>query len=254
MAEVTWDSIRFECSLAMFANEAVAGTTVTISRWRDIQTTAEASNILNNAMKEAWTYCQSPGREVRNPYNRVVPVRSGIVVIVTDKQRQLVRGSITAEGRTKTENSDLSPAAALVAAVKKWSAFDDAEEVKQRVEAERRQALARAQEEARKQEIERQKQEMERQKQAALELDRRKQAALSDCGAAPALSGSPWFDPTYKIAALETARTHTGFFCVKTVEYIGPAPNPFGGKGAQIKLIGYGRDYTSRTLTDHIIY
>jgi hypothetical protein len=132
LAEITWDSIRFSCSFAMNLSEAVASADVTVSRWRDIQTTAETSDILNRALQEARLYCQSPGHEVRNPYNRVMPVRWGIVVISTDKQRQLVRASIRPDGQAKAENSDLTPVATLVAAVKKWAAIDDAEELKRR--------------------------------------------------------------------------------------------------------------------------
>jgi hypothetical protein len=29
------------------------------------------------------------------------------------------------------------------------------------------------------------------------------------------------------------------FVCVKTVEYISPAPNPFGGNAARARFIGY---------------
>jgi hypothetical protein len=86
----------------------------------------------------------------------------------------------------------------------------------------------------------------EAQKKAAAELERRKLAALADCGTSPKLSDGPWFSSTYKVAAQDAARKAVSggdfgpsFLCVKSVEYISPAPNPYGGNAARIKVTGY---------------
>ena len=49
--------------------------------------------------------------------------------------------------------------------------------------------------------------------------------ALADCGAEPAIEGGPWFSSTYKVGALDQARTMTrnGMSCVKTIEYVRPS-------------------------------
>lgn len=73
---------------------------------------------------------------------------------------------------------------------------------------------------------------------AAQAQEARKNAALADCGAAPTLSGGPWFSSTYKTAATDASRNGR-FLCVKTVEYIGAAVNPFGGNAARAKFTGY---------------
>jgi hypothetical protein len=86
-----------------------------------------------------------------------------------------------------------------------------------------------------------QKQREEEAKQAQLAADtkeRVKQAALADCGPAPNISGGPWFSSTYKTAATDAARNSQSL-CVKTVEYIGAAVNPFGGNAARAKFTGY---------------
>jgi hypothetical protein len=72
-------------------------------------------------------------------------------------------------------------------------------------------------------------------------LEKQKSAALADCGAEPAISGGPWFSSTYKVAARDAARS--GFLCVKTVEYISAAPNPFGGNAARARFVGYQARY-----------
>lgn len=72
-------------------------------------------------------------------------------------------------------------------------------------------------------------------------LTKRKQVAINDCGARPVLSGGPWFSSTYSVAAMdETQRGN--FFCVKTVEYVSAAPNPFGGNAARARFTGYRKD------------
>jgi hypothetical protein len=70
----------------------------------------------------------------------------------------------------------------------------------------------------------------------------RKQAAIADCGAEPTFSGGPWFSSTYKTAAIDMGRRPPPdgrFLCVKTIEYIGAAVNPFGGNAARAKFTGY---------------
>ncbi len=74
-----------------------------------------------------------------------------------------------------------------------------------------------------------------------LAAEKQKSAALADCGAEPAISGGPWFSSTYKVAARDAARS--GFLCVKTVEYISAAPNPFGGNAARARFVGYQARY-----------
>jgi hypothetical protein len=66
---------------------------------------------------------------------------------------------------------------------------------------------------------------------------KRKESAQADCGTSPKISGGPWFSSTYSVAANDEARR--GFFCVKLVEYVSAAPNPFGGKAARARFIGY---------------
>lgn len=69
-------------------------------------------------------------------------------------------------------------------------------------------------------------------------LVKRKEVATKDCGARPVLSGGPWFSSTYSVAAMdETQRGN--FFCIKTVEYVSAAPNPFGGNAARARFTGY---------------
>lgn len=90
-----------------------------------------------------------------------------------------------------------------------------------------------------------QKAEAEAQKAEADAMEKKKQAALADCGPTPKISGGPWFSSTYSIAAVDTARNYkNAFLCVKTVQYISAAPNPFGGKAARAEFIGYSaQDY-----------
>jgi len=72
-------------------------------------------------------------------------------------------------------------------------------------------------------------------------VEKQKSAALADCGAEPVVSGGPWFSSTYKVAARDAARH--GFLCVKTIEYISAAPNPFGGNAARARFVGYQARY-----------
>ena len=84
-----------------------------------------------------------------------------------------------------------------------------------------------------------QQEEAEKQAQLAAQAKEKiKQTALADCGPQPAVSGGPWFSSTYKVAAADAARAD-GLLCTKTVEYIGPAVNPFGGNAARAKFSGY---------------
>lgn len=72
----------------------------------------------------------------------------------------------------------------------------------------------------------------------AAEKAKVRQAALADCGASPRLSGGPWFSSTYSVAAKDQARSER-YLCIKSVEYISAAPNPFGGKAARARITGY---------------
>jgi len=69
--------------------------------------------------------------------------------------------------------------------------------------------------------------------------ERRRLTALAACGSRPTLSGGPWFSSTYSVAANDQARA-VGMLCVKSIEYVGAAPNPFGGNAARARFTGYG--------------
>jgi hypothetical protein len=71
--------------------------------------------------------------------------------------------------------------------------------------------------------------------------EKRRLAVLADCGDSPVISGGPWFSSTYKVGALDEARNQTGprFVCVKEIEYIGRAVNPFGGNAARATFTGF---------------
>jgi hypothetical protein len=73
---------------------------------------------------------------------------------------------------------------------------------------------------------------------AVAALENAKQLALNDCQGGPKLSGGPWFSSTYRVAANDEIK-NAGFFCVKSVEYISAAPNPFGGNAARARFTGY---------------
>jgi hypothetical protein len=234
----------------MNLSEAVATANVKVSRWRDIRTTEEALSLLNRALQEANRYCRSPGHEVRNPYNRVMPVRWGTVAISTEKGRSLVRANIRPDGRARVDGSNLTPGAALVEAVRKQAATEDAEQRARRAEAERRESLRKAREEE-----QRRAAELKAKQQA--EQARARQAALKECGREPIMKGGPWrswVSSAYKFAVqdlvkrLTSARDfRTAFLCVKSVEYLGDAPNPFGGNAARLKVIG--ADYRTYEMT-----
>jgi hypothetical protein len=100
---------------------------------------------------------------------------------------------------------------------------------------ERRREEARTADEARKKKIQ--------------DMERKKGTAVADCGNSPAMSGGPWFSSTYKIAAQDEAqRAIAGgaFVCVKQIEYVSAAPNPFGGSAARARFVGYDKmDYNS---------
>ena len=64
------------------------------------------------------------------------------------------------------------------------------------------------------------------------------------------ISGGPWFSSTYKVAALDRVRQLReggGFLCVTAVEFVSDAPNPYGGKAARARFVGYNA-YDYRTL------
>ena len=84
--------------------------------------------------------------------------------------------------------------------------------------------------------------EQRKREQQALEI--KTQAALSDCGQSPTLSGGPWFSSTYKVGAIDEAK-RVGMLCVKSIEYVGPAVNPMGGNAARAKFFGYDRQTAS---------
>jgi uncharacterized protein DUF4189 len=82
----------------------------------------------------------------------------------------------------------------------------------------------------------------------AVEKEQRKAIAEKDCPREPSILGGPWFSSTYRIGALDAARNAVSadfdrVFCVKSVEYLSDAPNPFGGKAARARFIVYDRDY-----------
>ena len=81
--------------------------------------------------------------------------------------------------------------------------------------------------------------------QAASEMnEKRRQIAVTDCGSGPKFSGGPWFSSTYGVAANDEVQRakEAGYFCIKDVEYLSAAPNPFGGKAARAKFTGYKKD------------
>jgi len=82
-----------------------------------------------------------------------------------------------------------------------------------------------------------------------------RQNAIRDCGDQVNVSGGPWLSSTYKMAAQDEAKR--GMFCVKKVEYVSDAPNPFGGKAARANFIGYvhaGQHYVLKTETRDFAY
>lgn len=99
-----------------------------------------------------------------------------------------------------------------------------------------------ADQERRRAEQERQlREQQERAARDAHEIESKKSAAITDCGSAPSVSGGPWsswFTSAYSVGALDEAR-RGDFFCVKSIEYISPAPNPFGGSAARAQFTGY---------------
>jgi hypothetical protein len=94
----------------------------------------------------------------------------------------------------------------------------------------------------------REKEEEAAQKQKA-ETQAREQfrrAALAECGSEPNFIGGPGSSDTYKVGALDKARAISGtFLCIKTIEYIGPAVNPFGGKAARAKFMGFDHQFNT---------
>jgi hypothetical protein len=112
-------------------------------------------------------------------------------------------------------------------------------------------ALLHKQEEAERHAIEQARIEQE-QKRAR---EKRRQVALADCGGTPKLVGGPWFSSTYSVAARDVAQHANGFACVKLVEYISAAPNPFGGKAARVRLTGFDdRDFQPKVAVIDIPY
>jgi hypothetical protein len=91
----------------------------------------------------------------------------------------------------------------------------------------------------------------EAQKKKIQEMEKKKSIAIADCGNSPAMSGGPWFSSTYKIAAQDEARRAVAggaFVCVKQIDYVSAAPNPFGGSAARGRFVGYDKvDYNSLT-------
>ncbi len=93
------------------------------------------------------------------------------------------------------------------------------------------------------------------QRAAADTAEQRKHIALADCGPAPSVSGGPWFSSTYKAAVRNeivniTRGIDRSFFCIKSVEYLGAAPNPFGGNAARAKFTGYDPDNLNLTTRE----
>jgi hypothetical protein len=81
------------------------------------------------------------------------------------------------------------------------------------------------------------------QKEAQDLIDHRK-SALADCGQSPKVSRGPWLSSTYSIGALKNATelVQAGeYICSKSITYIGPDVNPFGGSAAKANFAGYDR-------------
>lgn len=74
--------------------------------------------------------------------------------------------------------------------------------------------------------------------------DKRRQVAIADCGNGPKFSGGPWFSSTYSVAANDEARRaqQSEYFCLKAIEYVSAAPNPFGGNAARVRFSGYSKN------------
>jgi hypothetical protein len=92
--------------------------------------------------------------------------------------------------------------------------------------------------------------EKERAKIEAAAKEKRKAVAEQDCPQTPTLTGGPWFSSTYKVGALDAARSAADrnnlmghVFCVKSIEYLSDAPNPFGGKAARARFVVYDSEY-----------
>lgn len=83
--------------------------------------------------------------------------------------------------------------------------------------------------------------------------EQRRLAALADCGSSPKISGGPWFSSTYSVGAGDAAR-RSGLLCVKTIEYISDAPNPFGGKAARARFTGYSRGFQLTSVVQDFPY
>jgi hypothetical protein len=85
-------------------------------------------------------------------------------------------------------------------------------------------------------------------------FEKRKQAALADCGSNwPTLISGPWFSSTYKTAAIDGAK-RSNYLCVKSIEYLGPAPNPFGGNAAKARVIFYTNNAIRETQVIEFFY
>lgn len=85
------------------------------------------------------------------------------------------------------------------------------------------------------------------------EKEKRRYVTLADCGSSPKISSGPCFSSTYNVAATDAAR-HSGLFCVKTIEGVSAAPNPFGGNAARARFTGHCRDFELTSVVKDFFY
>ncbi|AGK57054.1 hypothetical protein HYPDE_26868 [Hyphomicrobium denitrificans 1NES1] len=88
-------------------------------------------------------------------------------------------------------------------------------------------------------------------------IAQRKQKALADCKPEPNYNGGPWFAPSYKVSAHDQVQKVVAsqrLLCVKSVDYVSVAPNPFGGNAARIRINGYDMNGNPGSLGMDIPY
>jgi hypothetical protein len=206
--------LSYRCSDAFYANgQRVVGYSVliTVPRWRELTDDDFRKQVANAAFGELKKRCLAQGQRAAWAgifFLSTGHTESGIIV---SNGQIVLNGWISATDQTWHFSDDKIAAAA---------AYEDAG-IQSVHEGQERQRQADAQRKAE-----------EEAKQA------RRTAALADCGATLQISGGPWFSSTYKTAATDASHNER-FLCVKTVEYIGAAVNPFGGNAARAKFTGY---------------
>ena len=210
---------------------------IAVTDWRRLTDESFRGQVLNAAFQENLDHCRGKAGWTGAPLAAVVVRRGGSNILI----------------------------AWMSAADRRWIvSFDQVQkQIDQEDAAELAMKARIAQEEARR-EAEKRAQEtrLAAEAKAAAEKDERKQKATQDCAGGIAVSGGPWLSSTYKIAALDEAhRLLRGghmpwaeYFCLKTIEYISPAPNPFGGNAARARFIGYDLDYRPKVQVRDFIY